>query len=236
MIGTMGNPNFLGAYLAISLPLFYRKWWFLGAALIVYAILMSKCEMAMLAAVASTWWFVFKEWHTGDRHLCFKVAFFPRVSLPRFNDRFIKLFALGVVPILATAYLLWEHGFFSGNLKELLIQRGGTRLVNWTIVANVLLQGPLNMIFGCGPASDISMQPIHNGYVWLLGHFGIIGFVLFAMFLIKLPKTHTLFTCSFIAICVDACGSIVMRIPALAYPSIIIFALMSRQKSIERSL
>jgi len=63
-VGTLGNNNFLGAYLAISLPFFFRsKWWMLLPA-IVYGIFITHTTAAGVAALVGVafffggWWTV----------------------------------------------------------------------------------------------------------------------------------------------------------------------------------
>lgn len=64
LAGTLGNSNFCSAYLAISVPFFFRKYWKWGILLVVPVILASKSSTAVIAlavgmAVYSQMWWVF---------------------------------------------------------------------------------------------------------------------------------------------------------------------------------
>ncbi len=60
MVGTIGNPNFLAAFLAISLPFFFRKNWFYFIPLLAGILLMSKASSAVLPAIAGSAYFLYK--------------------------------------------------------------------------------------------------------------------------------------------------------------------------------
>ena len=49
--GTLGNRNFLGAFLAISLPFFFRRGWWIAAPAIVFGLAISHTTAACFAAV-----------------------------------------------------------------------------------------------------------------------------------------------------------------------------------------
>lgn len=49
--GTLGNQNFLGAFLAISLPFFFRRGWWVAAPVITFGLVISHTTAACFAAV-----------------------------------------------------------------------------------------------------------------------------------------------------------------------------------------
>lgn len=56
-VGTLANNNFLGAYLAISLPLFLRRNWAYALPVILFGLYITKTASALgAAAVALGWW------------------------------------------------------------------------------------------------------------------------------------------------------------------------------------
>ncbi len=52
--GTLGNQDFLLAYIAITLPLFYRKWRVLALPLFAYLLITAKVSTAVIAAFIGT--------------------------------------------------------------------------------------------------------------------------------------------------------------------------------------
>ena len=54
MTGTLGNNNFLSAYVAISLPFFFRKNWFYGIILLVPVLYFGKTTSAFVPAIIGT--------------------------------------------------------------------------------------------------------------------------------------------------------------------------------------
>jgi hypothetical protein len=63
-VGTLGNQNFLAAFLAISLPFFYdSRWWKWVAPLIIVALLLTKTTAAIGAAIIGSFYYFFGwEW------------------------------------------------------------------------------------------------------------------------------------------------------------------------------
>lgn len=58
-VGTLGNPNFLAAYLAVSLPFFFRKGWNKLIPVILVALIITKTTTAIGAAIIGSIYFLF---------------------------------------------------------------------------------------------------------------------------------------------------------------------------------
>ena len=58
IVGSLGNPNFLGAYLAISLPFFFRSRWVWFIPVIIIGLLISKTSTAIIGAIIGTAFFI----------------------------------------------------------------------------------------------------------------------------------------------------------------------------------
>jgi hypothetical protein len=63
-VGTLGNPNFLASYLAISLPFFIRKRWEKAIPILCAALLVTKTTTAVVAAIAGVGVYFFG-WYGG---------------------------------------------------------------------------------------------------------------------------------------------------------------------------
>jgi hypothetical protein len=57
-VGTLGNPNFLGAYLAISLPFFFRSGWVWFLPVIALGLCAANSATAILAAIFGAAYFI----------------------------------------------------------------------------------------------------------------------------------------------------------------------------------
>jgi hypothetical protein len=57
LLGTLGNPNFLAAYLAICLPFFFRKGWAWWILLLAPIMLRSWTSAAVVPAIVAALWF-----------------------------------------------------------------------------------------------------------------------------------------------------------------------------------
>ena len=65
--GTMGNQNFLAAFLAISLPFFFRGKWKWPLPIVIYALILTKTTTAIAAAIIGTVYFYFGwKWAIGS--------------------------------------------------------------------------------------------------------------------------------------------------------------------------
>ncbi len=56
-VGTLGNPNFLGAYLAISIPFFFRSGWLWFIPMVACGLFISNTATAVVAAILGTAYF-----------------------------------------------------------------------------------------------------------------------------------------------------------------------------------
>ncbi len=61
-VGTLGNPNFLGAYLAISLPFFFRRRWVWFLPVIGYSLYIADASAACGAAIIGLGFFFLGKW------------------------------------------------------------------------------------------------------------------------------------------------------------------------------
>lgn len=64
-VGTLGNPNFLAAYIAISFPFFLRRGWACALPVIAFGLYITRTSTAMAAVLVAFGW-----WLAGWRGAC----------------------------------------------------------------------------------------------------------------------------------------------------------------------
>jgi len=62
LVGFLGNPNYLAAFLAFSMPFFFRKWWIWSFPLVAVALFFSMTSSAVIAAIIGGGFFVAKKY------------------------------------------------------------------------------------------------------------------------------------------------------------------------------
>ena len=62
LVGFLGNPNYLAAFLAFSVPFFFRKWWIWSFPLVAVALFFSMTSSAVIAAIIVGGFFVAKKY------------------------------------------------------------------------------------------------------------------------------------------------------------------------------
>lgn len=78
LLGTLGNPNFLAAYLAISLPFFFRRGWAWFILPIVLILLGSNTTSAVVPAIIGAVWFYWDR-YSGIRPTIIAGALLPAI-------------------------------------------------------------------------------------------------------------------------------------------------------------
>lgn len=204
---TLGNQNFLGAFLAISAPCFFRpKWWMLLPAILagLYA---THCTTAFTALAVVFGWYLY--------YYNLQPTFGKRVSIQ------IAAISLTGVVIIISIF----KGFDS------LINRVGF----WIDAINKLSSNWTALIFGFGPG--IVWEPgnmLHSEYAYLLWNFGIAGLLLAAWYIFDAFRRYSdrILFASFLTILIDGIANHLMHTAPTAYLSVIIMALIERDSSI----
>ncbi|NOZ63470.1 MAG: O-antigen ligase family protein [Caldiserica bacterium] len=166
---TLGNPNKLGAYMAVLFPLSLclvkKKWQWVLPALILFALFLSRSEGAYISLIASAliWSFIY---YPGKRHIIFPGLILLLLSL---------YFAFKSLPPQSVywRFFHWEVGgriFFSHPV----IGTGlGGVLKNYAV-----FQAPIRPHFPLPPPFSLEKY-LHNDFLQILSETGIIGFLLF---------------------------------------------------------
>lgn len=217
--GTLGNQNFLAAFLAISLPFFFRiKWhniiiipieydtvcpwkdheiklpygWFLALPIIIYALILTRTTTAIGAAiVGSVYYFFGRKWALAS-----------------------------VIPAFIL-YAVKYKGFILSNARtEYWLDAWKSTSHSWQ-----------TLIFGWGPG--ITWHPgnmLHSEYVNTFFSFGLIGIALMMGYIFHVYKMNKMLFTVFIILCIDMLGNHALHITPTAVLIIIIIALIEREK------
>jgi hypothetical protein len=239
--GTLGNKDYLTAFIAISLPLFigwktikwhiHRPFWldlsFNIPLLAILFILFVGPTMATLAAIIG-------------------LAIYFRRGWKLYIPAFLLICGVLYYYVVIQGYHLHEFQMLSGQLQDL-YYRGGTfikvtsdgdigRFGMWIAACGKLFSSWTRLIFGFGPAANWGMPySLHSEYVTMFFEYGLVGLILLlgyvfstARYLIK-SKNILLGSCFVIAF-LDIMATFNMHIAPVAFLVIIICGLIEREK------
>ena len=212
-VGTMGNQNFLAAFLAISLPFFFRAtWvdlgksrrkgsccllrlpigWYLAIPIIVYALILTKTTTAIGAAIIGSVYFFF-----GWKWACGSV-------LPAFVIYAIK---------------------FNGTILT------NARIQYWLDAINSTTSSWQTFMFGWGPGITWkSGNMLHSEYINAFFNYGLIGLIIMVGYIVSVHKMNKMLLSAFIVLCIDMIGNHALHTVPTAVLIITIIALLERQK------
>jgi len=209
------HPIFVGALIAMFLPLalWTRKWWLAGV--IAIAVLCTKSDMAIGSMVVSL------------------------MALPFLRTK--KLMVIGcliaflVVGIVGLNFnkirpKIQDSGRFTEWVKIL------DTLNNKVVIKNKITgeerEKKYNLLgWGAGSyktfSSSNNLGPAHNEYLHCYFEYGIVGLIFFLLFLfLALWNGHNMYTRSaFLCICLNACGLFVWQIAPVLFASIFVLCL-----------
>ncbi len=240
LVGTLGNRNFLSAFIAVSIPAFvgWRTITIRGItvnpALIVIGIILYFCYSpgTLAGLIGAAFFYTYKIKNQRTRWLLFSLG--PILAV-----------AYSAYYILSTGYHVHDFTNLPDQLRELLTGENITfneingdlgRFSMWLMAFAKLMKSWTAMIFGFGPGAFWGRPyPLHSEYMWVWFQFGLIGLGLMvgyiwttARFLIR--SHRILLLTSFIIICLDMVANFPMEIPPPAFLIIIIAALIEREK------
>jgi len=191
-IGSLGNTNFLAAYVAIGAPFFLSgRWrWFLIP--ISLMLLVSNTTTAVLSAACGVGAYFGLKW-------------------------VVYLFGLSsLFPIFL------DEGVF------IECPRWGW----WSTALQDMVSVPSSLFVGFGPAADTGLKfPLHNEWLEMLYHFGIVGLVLVAGYIRSIVNTgDRMLLGALIAVLVNCLGNYPLHLAPSLLLILVIFALMEKDK------
>ena len=211
MTGTLGNTNFLAAYLAISLPFFFVRRWRYCTPVFAVMLFLLKTTTAVAAALIGVVVF-FHSWH---------------------------LAAVGLVII--SGYYCFDRGGYSpldevaqpvGDQIDL------TRIAMWKLALSKVFSSWVHAVFGFGPGAGWGRKyPLHNEYVACLFNYGIIGLSLLAGYIIstvkdlmKYRRRNRILFAAFAVILVNMLGNHPLHLAPSAMLIIVVAGLIERKR------
>ena len=198
--GTLGNQNFLAAFLAISLPFFFRggKYcgvhygWCMALPIIIYALILTKTTTAIGAAIIGSVYFFFGwKWAVGS-------------ILPAFI-----LYAIKYNGIIFTneRVLYWFDAWRSTSHSWQTFLFGWGPGVTWK-----------------------SGYTLHSEYVNMFFNFGLIGIVLMVGYIFRIHKMNKMLLSAFIVACIDMIGNHALHITTTVALILVVVALNERER------
>jgi len=200
IVGTLGNNNFLSLFLAISLPFFFRKMWWYFVPVIIVLMFIAITSTSMVAMVIGCLYY-----------------FWPKVK-----KRYLVLMTL---PFLVFTVITKQ------SLTIHLLSSSHDRFDFWLVAWNQISQTWQGLLLGIGPGAPWGSNfPLHNEWITLFWHFGIIGSVLAVGYLITIYRKNRMLLSAFIIACIGAMGTYPMHLAPSAFLILIIIGLIEREK------
>jgi hypothetical protein len=216
-VGSLGNPNYLAAFLAFSTPFFFRKWWVWSFPLVVISLIAANTSTAAVAA--------------GIGMGIFSTYFYKKGTLTK------REYSGSMTLIML--WIVWYAFLFHPSI----VQVGGSptagtplersdNLVRGDIWAYALSQVSATwngIIFGLGPGASWKYNyPLHSEWVTLFHQFGIIGLGLAAGFLWTIKRKNIYLFSSFVIIVINMFGNAALHIAPTAFLACLVAGLMER--------
>jgi len=201
-VGTLGNNNFYAAYITMSLPFFFRKWWWYCIPPLIAMLFAAITSTAIVATMVGCAWYFW----------------------PKLRKRWI---ALGLLPFMAWLLIYkqsWTIYFFD-RWQDL-------DRIQWWIAAIKQTCGHwLGVLFGMGPSAPWGGAfPIHNEWVTIFHHFGLVGCFLAGGYILTINRTNRMAYAAFLISCVNAMGTYPWHLAPTAMLTLLIIGLLEREK------
>lgn len=238
LVGSLGNRNYLAAFIAISVPFFVGWRTFkigrisINPALIIIFIFLGFClSPGTLAAIIG-------------------MGFLLSYNLSPMKKLISMSLAVTVAVIFAACYVLTTgnhlHEFQSlpGQLGEFWATgkftvdpfRGDIgRFAMWMMALSQLMTGWFFMIFGFGPGAFWGREySMHGEYISVWFQFGLVGLGLMIGYIVTtwrhlMKEKNLILRASFLIICLDMIGNFPLEIASTAFMIVIIAGLIERR-------
>lgn len=206
VVGSLGNPNFLAAFLAISIPFFFRKGWRWLLLLVIPVLLGSMTSSAVDPAIFGVYVFWFLSSDFSDPVRTFKRAFYGFIAACLCSAAYS--FAVDASPINNARFGYWS-------------QAGGQVVSSfWSI------------IFGRGPGAGWGQKwPLHSEWMTCFFHFGVLGVSLLIGYILTVGRAvrHPALLASFVIIMLNFIGNSALHYAPTAFLICMIAGLIERE-------
>jgi hypothetical protein len=239
LVGSLGNRNYLAAFIAFSVPMFigWRTFkigkWSINPALIAIFIFLGFClSPGTLAAICGVGFL-----------LSYNLPFWKRLIALSVVSKICVAYAAAY--ILTTGYHLNEFQALPGQLREFWDTGKFTlnpflgdvgRFAMWMTAFSQLITKWYTVVLGFGPASAWGRDyPIHGQYFSVWFQFGIIGLGLmlgyiYTTYRFLSKEKHLILLTSFVIICLDMIANFPGQIAPTAFLMVVIGGLIERKR------
>jgi hypothetical protein len=239
LVGTLGNRNYLAAFIAFSIPFFIGWRTFkigkvtVNPALIVIFIFLGFClSPGTLAAIMGMAFL-----------LSYKFTFWKRMITLSAASKVATIYA--AIYILSTGYHLNEFQALPEQLRQIWatgkfnldpFQGDVGRFAMWMTAISQLLTSWKTMVFGFGPAAAWGREyPIHGQYISVWFQYGLIGLAIvmgyiYTTFRFLDKGKHLILLTAVVIICLDMVANFPAEIATTSFMILIICGLIERER------
>jgi hypothetical protein len=210
MTGSLGNPNFVAGFLAISLPFFFRKSWYFAIPFIVFILWKTMTSAAAVPA-------------------CIGIAVYLAMKYRnRLSTKKVALvLAGGFLAALIYAFVIDNNIIRAGYHNN--------RFDMWWAAVQQVVQTPFTIVFGFGPGAYWGQAyPLHSEWVQMFHQFGIIGLILLIGYVLTISRKNIVLFSAFVIAMINMAGNYPLHLAPSAFLIIIIAALIERDNEISK--
>jgi hypothetical protein len=207
-VGTLGNTNYFGAFLVMSLPFFMRDSWRKWIPLIIVAIVLSGAKTAMVALVVGASYYFF----TTHREPAFPY----------------KNYILAVLIILSLSAIFYKYHNYDSV---------GERFSAWNSAFVAIVSSWKTTLFGVGPGiswDDKSL--LHSEYVSTFFNWGVLGMFLALGYIITVYRGCKILFTAIIIMLVNAITNHPFHTVPTAVLAVMVVALNEKEKMLMKNL
>jgi len=239
LVGSLGNRNYLAAFIAMSVPFFIGwrtmkigKLTINPALIVIFAFLGACVSPGTVAAMAGLGFY-----------LTFNYSLKKRLIALSLISKVCVLYIMGYV--LLTGNHLWEFQELPGQIRQF-ISTGNFqpdpfrddigRFQMWMMATSNLLHSWNLMVFGFGPAAAWGRNyPIHGQYISVWFHYGLVGLFFMLGYIVTTwrylaKKKELALLTAFLIMCLDMVGNFPAGIATTAFMMIVICGLIERKR------
>ncbi len=242
LVGSLGNRNFLAAFIAMSVP-FFIGWRtfkigrvkFNPGLTVIFAFLLACFSPGTVAAMVGIGFY-----------LTYRYSWKKRLIAWSLISKVCILYIAAYV--LTTGNHLWEFQDLPGQLREFwetgkvtIYSKSpdGTdvgRFGMWMIAISQLLKSWSFMVFGYGPAAAWGQKyPLHGEYISVWFQYGLIGLGLMLGYIAQtfrylVKADHLVYLTAFLIICLDMVGNFSAEVATTACMMVVICGLIERKR------
>jgi len=220
LVGSLGNPNYLAAFVAFSVPFFFRKGWIYFLPVIIIVLIAAHTSTAAIALGIGMGVFVTYLYRRGK----------------------ISARIYGEALTLIILWIIWYAFFFHPSLTQIYgssgiessselgrgesLVRGDIWMYAWVAVSSTWH----SFILGLGPGAAWKYNyPLHSEWVTLLHQFGLVGVALATGYLLTISRKNIYLFSSFVIIVINMAGNAVLHIAPTAFLACMVAGLMGRE-------